>query len=451
MYRSPKNKEERLEARKFFLDGYTVKEDTAADCVIATSEENGRYYLRIFDGTASKPIMDYWYSTVESRQAAIDNHVAERVKLNQWKEERKQKKTAEGRYTIDTSKPYFEAGRTYSMNYYSDDPWEHTATIRIIKRTTCFVTLVHCYGNREDTKTERVKVSCDKNGEYLSWGSFYFFHASDSGMTKEEEAEAQKKQQEAEKERIEKKRADVQRQTEEGCKFILNTAEKYPIQKGDPVLTIRWSEHPAFYSWEDGTLKLSIAAAEVILKSLDDERHESGEFGYDKTAFTIEYFENGEKRTYEGRYDLGDGDGGLIQHIKKFGEYQVNNPNKAYSKEDGQAIADFADYLARFTADGIISSVTFAPWMEGYAKHRAEKIKREEQKEENAFPELTDVIQILTDDQIITWIFNAPFNDKSKRDVGRFFLQELMRRDVSKAFKIFFVWKNGGTMEDLPI
>lgn len=451
MYRRHKNKEERLEARKFFLDGYTVKEDTAADCVIATSEENGRYYLRIFDGTASKPIMNYWYRTVESRQAAINNHIAERVKLNQRKEERKQKKTAEGRYTIDTSKPYFEVGRTYSMSYYSDDPWENTATIRIVKRTPCFVTLVHCYGNREDTDTERVKVSRDENGEYISWGSFYFFRASDRGMTKEEEKEANKKKQEVETERIEKQRVEVQRQTKEGLKFILDTAEKYPIRDGDPVLTIRWSEHPAFYSFEDGSLKLSIAAAEIILKSLDDERHASGELGYDKTAFTIEYSENGEQRTYDGRYDLGDGDGGLIQHIKKFGEYQESHPNKAYSKEDSQAIADFADYLARFTADGIVSSVTFAPWLERYVKQRTEEIKKEEQEEKNDLPELTDIIQILTDEQIIAAIFNAPFNDKSKRDVGRFFLQELMRRDVSKAFQIFSIWKNGGTMEDLPL
>lgn len=280
-------------------------------------ENNFRpYYLLAFDGTAGKPSIDFCYRTAESRQAAIDLHIADRIKTIKWKEERKQAKTAKGRYTIDTSKPYFEVGRTYSMSYYNDDPWEHTATIRIVKRTACFITLVHCYGNREDTKTERVKVSCDENGEYISWGSFYYFRSSERGMTKEEQEEAERQNQQEEEKRLEEERAEVKRQTDEGRKFIIDTAEKYPIHGGHPALTICWSEHPAFYSWKDDELKLSIAAAEIILKTLDDERHESGELGYEKTKFIIEYTENGEQRTYEGRYDLGDGDGGLIRHIR---------------------------------------------------------------------------------------------------------------------------------------
>lgn len=455
MYRAPKNKAERLELRKTLLESYTVKEYPEADCIIGTKEVDGMnhraYYLIAFDGTAGKPSMNYWYKTAEGRQAAIDRHIADRIKTIKLKEERKQAKNAAGRYTIDTSKPYFEVGRTYSMSYYSDDPWEHTATIRIVKRTACFVTLVHCYGDREDTETERVKVSCDKNGEYISWGSFYYFHAYDKGMTKEEQEEAERQHQQEEENRLEEEQAEVQRQTDEGRKFILDTAEKHPIRNGDPVLTIRWSEHPAFYSWEDDELKLSIAAAEIILKTLDDERNASGELGYDKTAFAIEYSENGEQRTYKGRYDLGDGDGGLIQHIKKFGEYQASHPNKAYSKEDGQSITDFADYLARFTADGIISSVTFAPWLEGYAKRRTEAIQEKHRQAEQDFEDLKTAVEILTDEQVIDRVFSVPFMDAKKRDVGRFFLQELMRRDTCKAFKVFSVWKSGGTLEDLNL
>ena len=121
------------------------------------------------------------------------------------------------------------------------------------------------------------------------------------------------------------------------------------------MVTINWSEHPAFYSWEDNELKLSVAAAEIILTHFDKEVHEDQERGYCKTSFTIEYVnEDGETDSYEGRYDLGDNDGGMIAHIRFFGNSYMTKGrygNGQPSDEDkaiGEEILRFADMLAGY-------------------------------------------------------------------------------------------------------
>ena len=86
-----------------------------------------------------------------------------------------------------------------------------------------------------------------------------------------------------------------------GRRFIEQTAAEHPIEEGQPVVRIHWSEHPAFYGWKDDELVLSVAAAEIILKTFDEQkRAENG--GYYKTKFSIE--EDGEVVYGGGRYDL---------------------------------------------------------------------------------------------------------------------------------------------------
>lgn len=142
-----------------------------------------------------------------------------------------------------------------------------------------------------------------------------------------------------------------------GRHYINDAAKKNPIKEGEPVVTINWSEHPAFYSWKDDELKLSVAAAEIVLTHFDKEACAEEGGGYYKTKFTINYVnEDGEEDTYEGRYDLGDNDGGMIAHIRAFGEWYLNKGQYGNGKptdEDkatGQAIVEFAEMLEGFTA-----------------------------------------------------------------------------------------------------
>lgn len=120
----------------------------------------------------------------------------------------------------------------------------------------------------------------------------------------------------AERERV----ATFERKKESGAQTIREGLEHFPLdeQNGGDFVMIEWSEHPAFYEYDErGGLKLSIMAADWILGKLDAEQHEKretedGRGWYDKTSFRI--YKGGEC-VYSGRYDLGDNDGGLIEHI----------------------------------------------------------------------------------------------------------------------------------------
>ena len=173
--------------------------------------------------------------------------------------------------------------------------------------------------------------------------------------------------QEAENKRREEERAAELAERERvlaakcnGRHYIEEVAAQHPITEGAPVVLIHWSEHPAFYSWEDDELRLSLAAADIVLEHYDTERATenalNGCGGYDKTKFTIYYNDpdNGESSTYQGRYDLGDNEHGLIKHIRSFGEWYLTHDQFGHEKEQPETendITRFADYLEQFTAD----------------------------------------------------------------------------------------------------
>jgi hypothetical protein len=97
--------------------------------------------------------------------------------------------------------------------------------------------------------------------------------------------------------------------------------KQFPIGNEKTYVKICWSEHPAFYSWDDDTLKLSVKAAELIFTELD-KKPVGG--GYYKTKFNI-ILDGDEENGYIGRYDLGDEEGGLINHILNFANYEYKN------------------------------------------------------------------------------------------------------------------------------
>lgn len=140
-----------------------------------------------------------------------------------------------------------------------------------------------------------------------------------------------------------------------GQRLIKAEQDAHPIEAGEPVVCINWSEHPAFEAYADDELVLSLTAAENILRELDHEQHETRETGsgrgwYFKTKFTITGTDAaGEPFTYTGRYDLGDGDGGLVKHIRSFGEYYRTHDGCGREIENPpvtNGTIDFADFLA---------------------------------------------------------------------------------------------------------
>lgn len=95
---------------------------------------------------------------------------------------------------------------------------------------------------------------------------------------------------------------------------------------GEPIVTVRFSEHPEL---SEG-MKFPISQANRLFAELDKKQRSDRELyensgWYHKTDFTVEYSINGEKNTYEGRYDIGDGDGSLTEHIKSYAQYMLKD------------------------------------------------------------------------------------------------------------------------------
>lgn len=183
---------------------------------------------------------------------------------------------------------------------------------------------------------------------------------------------------EAEHERKLEERERVLQFRHDGMEYIKQVMDQYPINEGEPTVLIPFSESPAFYNFmvedskvitinPDGTKTekvvaemprciLSVKAADIVLKHFDEERHNrnvtEGRGGYDKTDFIITYTDkNGDESTYEGRYDLGDNEGGLINHIVAYGNWYLTHDQYGHEKETPEESNDtikFAEYLKTF-------------------------------------------------------------------------------------------------------
>ena len=98
-------------------------------------------------------------------------------------------------------------------------------------------------------------------------------------------------------------------------------AQTPPDLNAEPTVTILYSESSQLHEGE--TFPLS--RANTVIAGLDEANLASP--GYDKTEFRIDFVMNGEADHYEGRQDLGDGDGSLVEHIEQYHTYYANDPN----------------------------------------------------------------------------------------------------------------------------
>ena len=136
-------------------------------------------------------------------------------------------------------------------------------------------------------------------------------------------------------------RADFEEKLKENpannhLKTVITESQKTEIlaeEKPDSItLSIGFSEHPAFYDKElnDRFTDLSFALGNKLLGVLDEKQHrerenEDNHVGwYHKTDFEIHAVIGGEEFNYEGRFDIGDGEGDLIAHIRNFYEYSLS-------------------------------------------------------------------------------------------------------------------------------
>lgn len=200
--------------------------------------------------------------------------------------------------------------------------------------------------------------------------------ASDLAEIDRQRTEAENARREAEHRAELEERERVLRQRSEGRQYIESVNEKFPLRAGEPVVEIPFSENPAFFSWTesrdkvrmelihhaDGStetktiieeprrrLRLSVKAAEIVLDHFDKLKALE-HCGYDKTDFVITWTEPGEteESRYEGRYDLGDRDGGLIAHIRNLAQWYLTHDAFGHVKpepETENAQTRLADWL----------------------------------------------------------------------------------------------------------
>ena len=188
-----------------------------------------------------------------------------------------------------------------------------------------------------------------------------FYRSISDGLRAEQTAadlEAENASRRTEQEAEQAERETVLRRRVAGRCFITETEQAHPITPGAPFVEIPFSENPAFYACTDQAgktgepLRLSVAAAEIIIRHYDAEVYADPDSAYDKTDFVIRYTdENGQPSTYSGRYDLGCNAGGLVSHIRSFGE-NLRSMGHLWDKQpteqdeaDAAAILALADLL----------------------------------------------------------------------------------------------------------
>lgn len=124
---------------------------------------------------------------------------------------------------------------------------------------------------------------------------------------------------------------------------IKRWTEEYPLVEGEVKVTIPYSERPGI----DRISVWSLKAADNIFRELDEREH-AKHAGYDKTDFLIEWGdpENGGIR-WQGRYDIGDGEGGLLKHIYNFAEWYRTHDSFGNLKENPQETTEELEMYKR--------------------------------------------------------------------------------------------------------
>ena len=109
--------------------------------------------------------------------------------------------------------------------------------------------------------------------------------------------------------------------------------------------SIGFSEHPAFYDrqFNDRYTDLRFALGNKLLGILDEKQHREREGDknigwYHKTDFVIKAVIGGEEFNYEGRFDIGDGEGDLIAHIKNFYDYALSPKGEQLYGDDRESL-----------------------------------------------------------------------------------------------------------------
>lgn len=241
----------------------------------------------------------------------------------------------------------FEVGKKYYYRFACS--YDTVVTVTVIKRTAKTITI------DDDGEKLTRKIYILDGAEHVAIAHYSMAPTLDATRTQEaleasqKAAEARKAEEESKEEEERKTARETTAKVVEGA-IALYTA-MHPLQEGATTYAvIGSSEMLGLPGCSGDSLKVSIKAADKILGTLDIWQHAiratSEYYGwYKKTDFAIHYIdENGEDSVYSGRYDIGDGEGGLLNHIRNFGEW--HRTHEEFGKE--KAIPDETNEILEF-------------------------------------------------------------------------------------------------------
>lgn len=243
----------------------------------------------------------------------------------------------------------FEVGTTYYYRFISS--YDTVVKCTITKRTAKTITFTDECG---ETFNRRIYVYDNSECVDISHYSMASALRAENTAEKLDRAETEAKAKKSEEKRKEEAERKIARETTvkvvEGA-IALYTAI-HPLQEGATTYAvIGSSEMRGLPGFSGDSLKVSVKAADKILGTLDMWQHAiretSDHYGwYHKTNFTIHYTdENGEHGKYNGRYDIGDGEGGLLNHIRNFGEWHRTHEEFGAEKKNPDETNDILEFV----------------------------------------------------------------------------------------------------------
>ena len=247
----------------------------------------------------------------------------------------------------------FEVGKSYYYRFACN--YDTVVTVTVVKRTAKTITII------DDGEKLTRKIYILDGAEHVAIAHYSMAPTLDATRT-QEALEASQKAAEERKAEAERKAKEEKEHTARLAAIneakvktqntIARAVKMYPVTEGAPVVEVPFSEFVGLYEIIDKKQNTwSVKAADMILGELDMWQHEkrgtSDAYGwYEKTDFTIRYTDdNGEESTYQGRYDLGDGEGGLLNHIRNFGEWHRTHEEFGAEKKNPDETNEILEFV----------------------------------------------------------------------------------------------------------
>lgn len=219
-------------------------------------------------------------------------------------------------------------------------------------------------------------------------------------------------------------RVHRQKLKRDGLLMIKWFMERFPIQPDAPFVLIEDTRYAAFSAWEYGELRLSVSAADAVLRYYDAVAFEDGDFCI--TNLAIHYAEDGAPKVRRIHFYLGNRNGCLTEYLRAYGDWFTKKNNRDPDNTIvGQELAALAELLSEYMAPTIIK-IEYAPWLQELLA-LADKSEQEAPQPD------------ISDEEIRECVLSLPHDDESAL-VAEALIEILAERNRQKALELYKEW-----------